>query len=66
MAGTRDWLQKNFYKFIAHVSYIDLLQLNKNLSVHEILELLNTPELSGLAVKALNNTSHIKMIIDAL
>ncbi|XP_072350814.1 uncharacterized protein, partial [Scyliorhinus torazame] len=64
--GTRDWLLKNFHKFMTEVSYPDLLLLNKNFSAFEILDLLSALQLSGLTLKSLNNTSHISMIIDAL
>ncbi|XP_032896964.1 uncharacterized protein LOC116985943 isoform X2 [Amblyraja radiata] len=64
--GLRDWLQKNFLKFVAEITFSDMPFINTQYYLFEILDLLSIPELSGLTVESLNHTSRINQIIDIL
>ncbi|XP_051877890.1 uncharacterized protein LOC127573574 [Pristis pectinata] len=64
--GVRDWLLKNFNKFMAQITFTDIPFLNKKSFLFEILDLLSIPQLSGLTVKSLNDPSGINRIIDIL
>ncbi|GCC21557.1 hypothetical protein chiPu_0020030, partial [Chiloscyllium punctatum] len=65
--GTREWIIKNFFQFMAQFKYRDFIILNKDFSGFEVLDLLSPQQLAELTVtSALNDTEKINQILNTL
>ncbi|XP_069760982.1 uncharacterized protein [Narcine bancroftii] len=64
--GIREWTIKNFFRFISQLNFNELIDLNKNFSAFEILDLFSAKQLSELTVSldVLNNTDKISKILN--